>query len=439
MIIGHSSNISDKDKIIKHFKFIYRDKCIWALIDGVWTNIDEKAGTDTRARLMVNDLIKKAYPEIGIYPKSDGTKKQRPVYITYDQLLGKIINGSSRKEYRAIAFKNGYVGGNGWIKTNDIPFTTTQIERDFNPDAEPMPILDKFLLSVARTPERLDDLLQVLSGSLSNNNYGIFTFLIGEAGTGKTTLFNLIEKIIGYDNVAKYSSEAVFGNNDSRFGMSGVKDKSLVWTDEFVEEVSESSCRKIKEITNRQGKVNIEIKNSNTNVVDNIGSWFAVSNHISNFKINDNAFKQRLAVWFIKDNAMTQDDWLELNNRDNQNKIIDYFLVLLVQAYIKYQTNNKGERGSYFKNNDTHKFINRLREDDDIINWINENDNQVDGRNSREVKDLLINNNIVNKIGTHKLGQYLVAEGFKYGLVNMNGTRKKVWRKLKDKDGADNE
>jgi putative DNA primase/helicase len=97
-------------------------------------------------------------------------------------------------------------------------YFTRGVDVDYNPDAEPEEI-EQWLDDVVSRDEDNQTLLEIVGAALSPTyEHGKFLILFGEGSNGKSTFFELVEELLGQDNVSGWTlqdlSENRFANAD---------------------------------------------------------------------------------------------------------------------------------------------------------------------------------------------------------------------------------
>ena len=89
------------------------------------------------------------------------------------------------------------------IAVNPTPrlFSTTAIEYNFDPDAS-CPKFEQFLMDILPDPD-VREAVQMMVGLclVPDTTYNVFFFLVGPAGTGKSTFLHILLALVGKDNV----------------------------------------------------------------------------------------------------------------------------------------------------------------------------------------------------------------------------------------------
>lgn len=371
----------DFNRIMEHFNFKRFNKCIYAIINNRWINITEQYDTVQDRALAMNVHLNDAKRKLKI-----------DTDIRWQQLKGTILAKKDinvKQVYRGIVFMNGYINNvepYEFIETDTIPFTTTQLHIKYKPGYTLNPVIDKLLNSLSENNETKKwAILRALSGALTNENWESFAFFWGPNKIGKTQLFTLVKKLIGWNNTAQIDSDLVFGKNPDTFGLRNVLDKSLIWSDEFVETVDKKTSNLIKSLITSGNTININIKNSNISEILNTHSWFAATNNLPNFHDVDDALKDRIVVYRVGTNdTMTYEDWNRIANLTLPLGLLEW----LIQSYRIVKRDNINTRGAKFEIGDSEILWNTIDDNDYIGWWIKENKDRLNGNPMRVIFDM---------------------------------------------------
>lgn len=101
-------------------------------------------------------------------------------------------------------------------------YFTRNVPVEYDPDAE-APHVEDFLSDIVRRPVEKDVLLEMVGACLwPSYEHSKFLILFGEGANGKSTFFEMVEKLLGSDNVAGWEIQKL---SENRFATSDLVDK----------------------------------------------------------------------------------------------------------------------------------------------------------------------------------------------------------------------
>lgn len=112
-----------------------------------------------------------------------------------------------------IKFKNGVLRNGRWIEIDSQEFTPFHVDLEYNPDAEPVDLVDTYLDFLTEGDLPYQHILHELMGhTLVTNpnvkrNLAKFFVFIGNGGNGKGTMLTIIRNILGKQNCSSLSPE----------------------------------------------------------------------------------------------------------------------------------------------------------------------------------------------------------------------------------------
>lgn len=194
-------------RMIEVFKISKINDLMYVYENGVYVKL-----TDEIMEFKIMDLLK-------------NTKSQvRRECKTY---LKKFAEAKEVESPNKILFNNGIYDIEDKTLTEDTGESVffNKLATDFIQDAEPQPIVDKFLNDITCGDESIKKLLlQMIGYSLMRSNpYQVFFFLDGNGKNGKSVLFDFIKYAVGEQNTSSLSIH----NLTDRYGVGLLRDKLI--------------------------------------------------------------------------------------------------------------------------------------------------------------------------------------------------------------------
>jgi putative DNA primase/helicase len=157
-----------------------------------------------------------------------------------------------------IRFENGILKDGKFYEVEYTDFTPYKINVPYNPDAEPVQMVDDYIHMITQgEPEYRQLLCEILGSTLVVKHefkrvLAKFFIFIGDGGNGKGTLLNIIEEILGADNVSTISpkeltkEQYLYGISDKLANLADDID-NVPFNDEIMKRLKNiSTCDKIE-------------------------------------------------------------------------------------------------------------------------------------------------------------------------------------------------
>jgi len=168
-------------------------------------------------KTMIRELI---YPE---FVKSPTIKRIYDLFIS-DASLQVTTEDLNRYPVEWINFKNGFYDP---VNRRMIPHSpeyraVNQIPHEYNPEGQLKgTAVQEWLMFIGNTPEDIEMLCQFSGLCLTRDTrQQKFTILLGEGGSGKSTVIRMIDKMIGSENISNISLNQL-SQRFSAFGLMG--------------------------------------------------------------------------------------------------------------------------------------------------------------------------------------------------------------------------
>lgn len=270
---------------------------------------------------------------------------KRLISMNYQWLLARQINEVyntlqiyykvPRIEHNAslpVNFRNGSIQDGKYFPFKHTGFTTHFVDREYNPNQQPVAIVDEFLNFLSNDdPIYKHFLLQSIGYCLNTDEsfigiYRRISFIVGEGFNGKGTLIRLITKTLGADNV---SHNTIIDLKD-RSKILLCENKLINIGDDIQKQsIDDDAMNNLKQISSGDSTTGREIREKAREVQIKSALLFTTNSLLKSFE-KDNAWKQRVR-WLpisriIKDPKQTYlRDLLT-------DEACDYFFKLLVDA-----------------------------------------------------------------------------------------------------------
>jgi putative DNA primase/helicase len=140
-------------------------------------------------------------------------QKTRYIDEVMKQMEYRLFNVKEPENGFDIKFKNGILRNGQFIEVDSTDFTPYFINVEYNPDAEPVEMVDTYLDQLTEGDEDYQKLvLEAMAHAFITNaefkrQLAKFFVFIGDGGNGKGTLLTIIRKILGAENCSSLSPE----------------------------------------------------------------------------------------------------------------------------------------------------------------------------------------------------------------------------------------
>lgn len=271
-----------------------------------------------------------------------------------------------------IKFKNGYLYNGHWIKVDYKEFTPYYIDICYNPNAEPVTIVDEFLETFTDGDEDYRNLiLETIAHCLitniqvkRNKHFQRVTFFMGDGGNGKGTLLNVIRALLGTNNVSSISLDRII---DERYLVT-MRGKLANCGDDIENKVIKEE--KMKMLKNLSSYDVIPLRELFKQSKDEpiLASQIFTTNHLLKSFEKGEAWKRRV-VWcpsFGKPKAYDP----HFQEKLISPEALEYWLKLVMDAYFRLYEN--------------HKFTESEKVKDYTENYHRENNSCIEFLESRE-------------------------------------------------------
>ena len=277
-------------------------------------------------------------------------------YVTNDDLLNQIIYKTcgevatryvdevrKQMEYRCkkiptdtvfkIKLKNGYLLDGQFIPIVIDEFTPYSIDVDYNPEAEPVEIVDDY---ISRLTAGDDDykklLLEVLGHTLIVNPefkrlLAKFFIFVGDGGNGKGTLLQIIKQILNTKNCTAMSIREL---SDERY-LSAFKGKLANLGDDIQDQAINDKDMKILKNISTCDYISTRELYKNAEQMQFTGSLIFTSNHLIKSFEKVKSYKRRVS-WLPMYTKVEKKDPLFITKLTTKGSL-EYWIKLIVDGY----------------------------------------------------------------------------------------------------------
>jgi putative DNA primase/helicase len=332
-----------------------------------------------------------------------------------------------------VKFKNGYLSNGHWCDMDYTDFTPYYIDLSYNPNAEPVLVVDDFLNTFTDGDEDYKKLiLETLAHCLITDvkvkkiaDFQRVTFFIGDGGNGKGTLLSVIRNLLGSNNVSSISLDRII---DERYLFSMFGKLANCGDDIENKVIKEEKMKMLKNLCSYDA---IPLRKMYEQSMDKVISATQIftTNHLLKSFEKGAAWKRR-AIWCPSFAKPTKDDPY-FQEKILSPESMEYWLKLVVEAYFRLYENRKFTESK--KVNDYTAFYHM--ENNTCIEWIRDaaDESQILGCRTPEVHaayEIWAEENGLNVQSIKQLNKTIEEElGFHILSTRRNKMAIKIWAK----------
>lgn len=234
-----------------------------------------------------------------------------------------------------IKFRNGYLRDGEFVDLITEDFTPFVIDIDYNPDAEPVQVVDDYLIHLTGGDEDyIKLLLEVLGHTLIVNPefkrlLAKFFIFVGDGGNGKGTLLTIVRTILGTKNV---SGMGIGELSDERY-LSSFKGKLANLGDDLQDQAIDNKGMKIlKNISTCDYISTRELYKTAENMYFT-GSLIFTSNHVLKSWEKGESYKRRV-IWLPMYGKIEKKDPLFITKLTTP-EALEYWIKLIIEGYFR--------------------------------------------------------------------------------------------------------
>ncbi|MBA4532556.1 DNA primase family protein [Brevibacillus halotolerans] len=300
----------------------------------------------------------------------DGTRYRNGIYFKYD-VAQELAGQSSRyidevikqmdmhllpieepSKGWCIKFNNGFLWDGDWWDIDFKEFTPYYIDIPYNPDAEPVTIVDQFLETfTGGEKDYRDFILEIIAHCLitdihvkRNRDFQRVFFFIGDGGNGKGTLLNVIRALLGTNNVSSISLDRI---TDERYLVSMLGKLANCGDDIEDKPIKEEKMKMLKNLSSSDVIPLRELYKHSKDEAMTASQIFTTNHLLKSFE-KGHAWKRR-AVWcpsFGKPKAYDP----HFQENLTSPKALEYWSKLVIEAYFRLYENRKFTEPEKVKN-----------------------------------------------------------------------------------------
>jgi putative DNA primase/helicase len=234
-----------------------------------------------------------------------------------------------------IKFKNGILRNGQFIEIDSTDFTPYFVNVEYNPDAEPVEMVDNYLDKLTEGDANYRKLvLESMAHTLITNaefkrQLAKFFIFIGDGGNGKGTLLTIIRKILGAENCASLSPEEM--TKESYFTSMANK---LVNLGDDIEDraINEKQMKVLKNVSTCDFVAMRRLFEQSTETVVTTSLIFTSNHLLKSFEKSD-SYKRRVC-WMPMFTKPTKKDPTFITKLTTP-EALEYWLKLIFEAYFR--------------------------------------------------------------------------------------------------------
>ena len=240
-----------------------------------------------------------------------------------------------------IKFQNGYLRDGEFTELVTEDFTPYVLDVEYDPEAEPVEMVDDYLNHLTNGKEDyLNLLLEVLGHTLIVNPefkrmLAKFFIFVGDGGNGKGTLLTIIKTILGSKNVTGMGIQDL---SDERY-LASFKGKLANLGDDIQDQAINDKDMKILKNISTCDYISTRELYKNAEDMYFTGSLIFTSNHILKSWEKGESYKRRV-LWLPMYTKVTKKDPLFITKLTNE-KALKYWIRLIVEGYKRLYKNGK--------------------------------------------------------------------------------------------------
>lgn len=264
------------------------------------------------------------------------------------------------RENNVINFKNGLLDLKTGTLNEHTPdfFSINQINTNFNPNAEKVQAIDDVLDKLSNgVSERKQTILEMIGYSMTTSVKLQKAFILygNMANNGKSTLLNIIDKLLGEENIGKVSFDDL---TEEKFSASGIKGKILNTRAEMPNTYIRN-VGKLKELIGGDS-IEIEEKYKTKQIITPYAKYIFNANELPKVADKTNGFYRRFQIIMFEHSFTSKDlQAFDFNELVSQ-KALEYLAKISVEAFT-----NKGEL--FANSEESEKVINKYKKENNNV------------------------------------------------------------------------
>ena len=288
-----------------------------------------------------------------------------------------------------IRFSNGILRRGKWIELSDYDeFTPYTIDIEYDPDAEPVEIVDEYIRNLTEgdgpAPGYRDFLLETLAFPLVTDpefirTLGKFFMFRGDGANGKGTLLQIMKRIYGEKNCSALSIKQL---TDDRFKVV-LRGKLVNLGDDIeAEAINNDQLKVLKNITTCDTAMTRQLYKEAEDITYTTKLFFTTNSDIKSFE-KGYAYKRRI-VWMPMFNIVVKPD-PHFISKITTDAALKYWIRLIVGGYLRLY-----QKGEWTKCEKVEEYNRRYHEHNNQAKLFIEDmgKEQLHYKTVREIKDM---------------------------------------------------
>lgn len=276
-----------------------------------------------------------------------------------------------------IRFRNGILRNGEFIPMKDYPeFTPYFIDIAYNPNAEPVPIVDEYIDNLTNKDPVYRDLLMEVIGYVMITDperirsLGKFFMFRGDGANGKGTLLQIMKQIYNAKNCTNLSIKQLV---DDRYKVTMIGKLANLGDDIEPTAINDAELKILKNISTADTVSTRHMYAESVSSTFTIKLYFTTNSDIKSFE-KGYAYKRRI-VWMPMFNKVDKPD-PRFITKITTRKALEYWIMLIVEGYKRLYTNLawtvcpavEEYNAQYHENNDVcRQFAKDLDPDTEIV------------------------------------------------------------------------
>ncbi len=276
-----------------------------------------------------------------------------------------------------IRFRNGILRNGEFIKMKDYPeFTPYFIDIAYNPETEPVPIVDEYIDNLTGKDPTYKDLLMEVIGYVMITDperirsLGKFFMFRGDGANGKGTLLQIMKQIYNARNCTNLSIKQL---TDERYKVTMIGKLANLGDDIEPTAINDAELKILKNISTADTVATRHMYAESVSETFTIKLYFTTNSDIKSFE-KGYAYKRRI-VWLPMFNKVDKPDPRFITKLTTR-KALEYWIALIIEGYKRLYQNMdwttcqavEDYNAQYHENNDVcRQFAEDLDPDVEIV------------------------------------------------------------------------
>lgn len=407
-----SSDVDDKywiaSQIMEECRTVIYSGCIWWFRDGEYMS-DEKDAA----------LIRR------IFQLCEGqTTRYVDEVVKQIKYRSEIIQGDT---VFPIRFRNGVISDGSFVRIrNYTEFTPYFIDIDYNPDAEPVQIVDDYIDALTSgDPDYRALLMEVIGYVMITDperirSLGKFFMFRGDGANGKGTLLQIMKKIYNAKNCTNLSIKQLV---DDRFKVTMIGKLANLGDDIEPETINNDQLKVLKNISTADTVSTRHLYSESESATFTAKLYFTTNSDIKSFE-KGYAYKRRI-VWLPMFNKVEKPD-PNFISKATTKKALEYWIRLIVEGYMRLHKNQRWTESAVVK-----KYNDQYHDDNNVsLQFARDlGPDEIVGKTINEIREMFNEWTTDDRKFSSKLFKEAVWDLFEMGIgmAKVNGKTKRVF------------